>query len=91
MPNITIHYDGRFPNLCSGRLIAVIDGAQWIFPEYCLSSGGSVYFKENWEEVVTSGPWSITRWPPDFPEDLKKPVLDAVNAEVPHGCCGGCV
>ena len=89
--DIKIEYDGAYPNLCSGALIVTIGGKRWEFPPYCLSSGGSVWFDENWLEHVSSGAWSVSDWPDGFPEELKKAVEDAVNDEIPNGCCGGCV
>jgi hypothetical protein len=89
--SIKIQYDGAYPNLCSGNLIVTIDSKQWIFPPYCLSSGGSVSFDDDWNEEVTDGDWSIREWPDNFPEKFKENIVDAVNEHIPHGCCGGCV
>ena len=89
--DIKVQYDGGFPNLCSGKLVLIIDGNEWVFPDYCLSSGGGVSFNDDWEENVTLGEWSISDWPKDFPEDLKGAAEDAVNSNVDYGCCGGCV
>jgi hypothetical protein len=91
MENIIIKYDGDYPNLCSGKLIVIVDGKEWIFPDWCLSSGGSVWFSDDWEEHVEEGAWTITNWPKKFPDDLKDKVERRVNEEIPHGCCGGCV
>ena len=68
-----------------------VDGKLWGFPSYCLSSGGSVWFDDEWSEHVEDGEWSITEWPEGFPEELKSEVESAVQAEIPNGCCGGCV
>ena len=89
--DIEIKYDGSYPNLCSGNLVVVIDGEEWKFPPYCLSSGGDVSFGDDRDESVDEGPWSISDWPKDFPDALKIPVLDAINQSIEHGCCGGCV
>ncbi|MFH0894460.1 MAG: hypothetical protein V2A54_08490 [Bacteroidota bacterium] len=89
--DIEIKYDGEYPNLCSGELIVVIDGKEWVFPDYCLSSGGYVSFDDDWNEHVGEGSWSVKNWPKDFPDNIKGAVVDAVNENVPHGCCGGCV
>ena len=89
--SIKVKYDGSYPNLCSGKLILIIDDKEWVFPDYCLSSGGGVSFNEDWEENVTSGEWSITDYPEGFPEDMKQAAEDAVNSEIDFGCCGGCV
>jgi hypothetical protein len=88
---IIVKYDGAYPNLCSGTLRVFIDGKEWIFPDYCMSSGGNVTFDKNWSENVTRGRWSINAWPKDFPEDLKDNVTDEINSTVDWGCCGGCV
>ena len=89
--DIKIDYDGNYPNLCSGDLIVTIDGKEWKFPKYCMVSGGSVWFDNDWGEHVTRGPWSIDKWPEDFPYEFKNKVIDAINDEIHHGCCGGCV
>jgi len=88
--DIKVEYSGAYPNLCSGKLVITIDGTCWEFPDYCLSSGGSVSFNEG-GEVVTHGEWSIYDWPEGFPENLKTIAKDAVNSSVSFGCCGGCV
>jgi len=88
---IIVKYDGAYPNLCSGNLVIIIDNKEWVFPDYCLSSGGGVWFSDDWEEHVDSGEWSITGWPEGFPEDLKRVAEAEVNNQIEHGCCGGCV
>lgn len=89
--NIKIDYNGAWPNLCSGDLVVTIDDVIWKFPSGCLISGGSVTFDENWSEIVTDGDWIIDAWPDNFPQKLRGAVLIAVNEQIPHGCCGGCV
>jgi len=90
---MTIHvlYDGEYPNLCSGKLVVSIDGHRWEFPDFCLSSGGNVWFDSEWDSHVEYGPWEIREYPKGFPEDLKAVVLQAVKDEIPWGCCGGCI
>ncbi len=89
--DIKVHYDGAWPNLCAGALTLEIEGKAWEFPDYCLDSGGSVTFTDDWDAVITSGPWTIEDWPKGFPEELKEPVLKAINDQIGWGCCGGCV
>lgn len=89
--NISIKYDGKGPTLCYGTLIAVIDGKKWVFPDDCLLSGGSIKRSKDWDMWATKGKWSITDWPADFPQSLQQIVIDAVNDQIPHGCCGGCI
>jgi len=94
---IEIEYDGAYPNLCSGVLIVKIGNDYgpfidtYTFESHSLRSGGSVTFDENWSEHITSGPWSVYKWPADFPEEYKEIVTDEINAQISHGCCGGCV
>ena len=49
---IEIEYDGRCPNLCSGKLFAIVNGERYEFPDYCLSSGGAAYFTNDYEDSV---------------------------------------
>ena len=86
-----ISYDGSYPNLCRGKLIMELDGKEIIFPENCLSSGGSVSFDEDWNANVLEGNWTISEYPNEFPNDLKEYAEELVNNNVPYGCCGGCV
>ena len=86
-----ISYDGSFPNLCSGVLILNLDGVDIQFPDYCLSSGGHVSFDEEWNENVSSGEWSISKFPENFPVELQQEATNIVNENIPFGCCGGCV
>jgi len=88
---IKIIYDGEYPNLCNGKLIAIIDGVKWVFPDYCMSPGGSVGFDGDWNEQVSSGEWTLTAWPDLLPEKLRQPIEDAVNSQVDWGHCGGCI
>lgn len=86
-----VSYDGKYPNLCAGTLIMAIDGIEIEFPQYCLSSGGSVSFDDEWNEHVTVGEWSISSFPKDFPENLKSEAESIVNDNIEFGCCGGCI
>jgi hypothetical protein len=85
-------YNGSYPNLCSGSLIVwTDDGKEWQFPSYCLKSGGRVWFDKEWNDHTEHGLWSVKEWPDDFPDSLKSEVLDLINKDISHGCCGGCV
>lgn len=84
-----VSYDGEYPNLCCGTLVMEIDGQEVVFPEYCLCSGGSVWFDDDYDEHVTKGPWTV-RVPAGL-EHLKEEIEDCVNENIPWGCCGGCV
>ena len=84
-----VSYDGKWPNLCSGTLVLKINGEEKVFPEYCMYSGGTVAFDDDWEETVTQGPWTVDV--PDELLDYKEEIEKVVNDNVPWGCCGGCV
>ena len=86
-----ISYDGAYPNLCSGILKMKLDGRIIYFPEFCLSSGGSVSFDNDWNEEVTQGEWSIDEFPKGFPKELEDEATNLVNENINQGCCGGCV
>lgn len=88
---IKIEYDGKHPNLCAGTPIITIDGKRWKFPKHCLNSGGKVWFDRHGMEHIAKGEWLIADWPKNFPEAYKEAVLNAVNDQIPHGCCGGCL
>lgn len=84
-----VSYDGEFPNLCSGTLVLRIDGETVQMPDYCMRSGGSVWFDDEWNEHVTSGEWSVEV--PAWLESLQNEIERVVNDNVRCGCCGGCV
>lgn len=84
-----VSYDGSYPNLCRGKLVLEIDGKIVEFPDYCMSSGGSVWFDDDWDEHVEYGEWSVKV--PEKYAHLRSEIEDCVNENVPCGCCGGCI
>ena len=92
--NIRIEYDGEWPALCMGHLIVWIDDVKWDFGKQCLISGGSVTGgPPDWDFEIEHGPWEVDKWPEGFPEDeyLRLNVLEEINSNIHHGCCGGCI
>ena len=83
-------YNGAYPNLCSGELIMELDGKIIKFPDFCLSSGGGVYFEDG-DEEVEYGEWTINKFPKGFPKELKGEAEQLVNENIEQGCCGGCI
>lgn len=86
-----ISYSGRYPNLCSGKLKIEVNNKAYEF-DHILCSGGSVSFTRDWDEIVTSGMWSIDE--DKLPKELKgliNEITECVNCNVLKGCCGGCV
>ncbi len=86
-----VSYDGKYPSLCSGTLIMELDEKNIIFPDYCLSSGGSACVTEELEKMVEIGEWTINDFPENFPEELKEYANLLVNENIEYGCCGGCL
>ena len=84
-----VSYDGEYPNLCSGQLVLRINGQVRVFPPYCLRSGGTVGFDNDWNAYVRTGSWSIVL--PEDLEPLRKEIEEVINENIPHGCCGGCI
>lgn len=84
-----VSYNGSYPNLCSGNLVLRINDKEVKFPDFCMHSGGTVWFDESWNEHVEYGDWHV-----DVPEEyahLAYEIEKCVNDNVPFGCCGGCI
>lgn len=96
-----ISYTGKYPNLCCGDLTLEIDGEKVIFGSmYCSRmserkgicpifwySGGYI---RNYE--AHKGEWQIDV--SEIPEEYRKyasEIDEVFNANVPYGCCGGCI
>ena len=87
-----ISYDGKWPTLCMGTLVVEKNGKQYSM-KYVLESGGSCGFYNNYSEsFIEKGEWSVCK--EDLPKELQNDVeeiIELVNANVPYGCCGGCL
>ncbi len=88
-----VSYTGVCPNLCSGDLVLEINGEQVTFgygtpnrPFW--SSGGSI----TPDYDTFSGEWVIDAEHIDPAYRQYADEIDCVfNANVPQGCCGGCI
>ena len=97
-----ISYSGSYPNLCNGVLTLLIDGQLVHFGHdyskgnwqndgnydsfWC--SGGTIDFDTN---TVEEGEWNTFRDQlPKIYQDLAWEIDEVINANMPHGCCGGC-
>lgn len=96
-----ISYTGKYPNLCCGDLTLEIDGEKVIFgsrydnkmnkrkgvyPIFWYS-GGYIRSYEAYK-----GEWQIDV--SEIPEEYRKyasEIDEVFNANVPYGCCGGCI
>lgn len=90
---LTVRVDGKAWNF----------GYSWNFPERELlprlppfwKSGGCAGVDEDGEEFCDDGPWEMDDpnaelYPPEIFARLPE-ILAVMNANVPHGCCGGCI
>lgn len=101
-----VSYTGEYPNLCSGVLTLNIDGTEvkfgWDYqrPKECTNyytpfwhSGGDWGFYNDWSEsYVSHHEWIVDK--DELPAKYKKyinEIAEVFNANVPHGCCGGCL
>lgn len=92
-----IEYTGEYPNLCSGVLTLEIDGEKAVFGydqqhQKFWSSGGSVWFDDDWNDYTAIGEWQIDV--DELPEQYKKyakEIAEVFNENVEYGCCGGCI
>lgn len=83
-----VSYDGAYPCLCAGTLVIKVNGKEYSL-QHCLISGGCI----NWKtEEVKKKQWEIDL--EELPEELKEyasAIKETVNANIPYGCCGGCI
>jgi len=89
-----ISYTGKYPNLCSGTLTLEIDGEKVTFGldgqyEEFWRSGGYVIWNA---DIVATGEWliEIERLPQKY-QKYAREIDEVFNANVEHGCCGGCI
>ena len=83
-----VSYDGKWPCLCGGELTVRIDG-EAVNLGRCLATGGFASFTDDWEETVGNGPWTVSV--PEGYALYEAEITRLVNANVPWGCCGGCI
>ena len=83
-----VSYSGAYPNLCSGELVLKINGEIVSFG-HALISGGAVWFDNDWMEHVEHGAWYVSV--PEKYLEFKDEIEECVNANIPWGCCGGCI
>ena len=102
-----ISYDGRWPNLCTGRLVMEINGKKYQFGDnyqWNESLGENTKVDGVYDRFWASG-GGINKfyeaykgeWRIDvskLPEEIRKYAADidiVFNSNVSHGCCGGCI
>lgn len=93
-----VSYTGKYPNLCSGTLTLLIDGAEYRFGDGCGFSEPASEYKKFWTSGGRCGRTShdYGEWIIDaalLPSKFRQYAseIDLVfNANVEKGCCGGC-
>jgi len=83
-----ISYDGEYPTLCRGTLLVKIKETKYELKN-ALRSTGRVWFDKGWDDHVERGKWEVIL--PKTLEKFRKEIEGEVNANIPQGCCGGCV
>jgi hypothetical protein len=89
-----ISYTGKYPNLCRGILTLEINGEVVKFGDNFNSfwhSGGSCGLYSG-EEYIDTDAWviDVSKIPESYRQYASE--IDIVfNANVPQGCCGGCL
>ena len=96
-----VSYTGEYPNLCRGILTLKIDNKEVTFGstyngndyDSFWYSGGNCGFINNYtESYVNHSKWEYDEdyLPKEF-RQYKDEIMDCFNANVPYGCCGGCL
>lgn len=81
-----VKYTGKYPNLCRGVLFLKIDGETLVLSRGCLTSTGSCDWRS---DITIEGEWFVNV--PEKYDEYSDEIHRVVNANVPHGCCGGCI
>ena len=93
-----VDYNGKWPHLCTGTLTLKIDGkfvkfgTQEKYGKFWRSSGECGFNNDYTEHYIIENEWVINV--DDLPDEYKKYAeeIDIVfNANIPYGCCGGCL
>ena len=99
-----VSYTGKSPQLCNGVLTLSIDGVEHTFgsitngAEFCgiWSSGGHIFVEDN-GVFETQGEWTSDWNEPGcevldrhFGDGFSKKLIEIMNENVEHGCCGWC-
>lgn len=90
MKEIKIKYDGKYPNLCSGHLEVWLDNDYYDFGNHCLISRGYCNYHS---EEIREEEWELDleMVPENFPTEYIDKLIQEINADIPWGCCGGCI
>lgn len=79
-------YNGKYPNLCLGTLVLLVNDKEYKLQNVLISGGGLGKEYEPYK-----GDWTIKKeWLPKELEPFTKQIEMLVNDNVEHGCCGGC-
>ena len=98
-----VSYSGKYPCLCGGELVLLIDGKEIKFGDNYMNpenyqrfwcSGGRCYFDFDGIGQTEKGNWELSCGVEDLPDEFQKhmnELIDVFNKNVLHGCCGGCL
>lgn len=86
-----VSYTGKYPNLCGGELRVRVEGKERLVDSSLISGGTCYWDSRNLQEILTAGAWSVYFRDESFTPEEQARIVELVNANVPHGCCGGCM
>ena len=90
-----ISYDGKYPNLCSGRLTLKVGGKEYVTHPgvLCPGEGAGCSRDSDGNWTTDRGDWFI--YPEDLPKEIRRyaaRIESAVNeSDIEKPCCGGCI
>jgi hypothetical protein len=79
-------------NLCKGELTIEVNGKTYTLEKGALYTSGSCYETEDGNYETYQGDWKL--YDTDLPVEIRAymtEILEVVNNNVEHGCCGGCM
>ena len=90
-----ISYDGKYPNLCKGKLTLKVENDIVDFIDI-LETNGRSYFDNKWEPHIEKGQWylcsdDIELNSFNFSYEEINLIEKLINENVELGCCGGCL
>lgn len=90
-----VSYDGKYPNLCSGRLTLKVGGKEYVTQPgvLCVGDGAGCYGNSDGSYTVAVGDWCVA--PDKLPKEIRRYAarieVAVSEAGIERPCCGGCI
>ena len=87
-----LSYEGPTWCWCRGTLECDIDGKHYRFEPFW-ESGGTITCDNEDNYYAIEGDWLLNKnyIPKGITVEMAEAVIDAMNEQIPKGCCGGCI